>query len=164
MTGRQSQAHEAFQRTVEQALQLRGCVTNHVYPLRTRDGWRTAHTLQGWPDLTAFHPKRWMLAVEVKVPPDTLKTEQRAVLSLWAEIPCARAWVVKPNDPPWSTFLEWLANPKDAPQVYGFELADDPRRLLAEAELARQRRKAARFKRTRRESNGRRGDALTLDL
>lgn len=160
MTGRSSQAHQDFQHTITQALQLRGCVVQHVYPLRTKDGWRTGTTLSGWTDLFAFHPKHWALFIEVKVPPDSLKDDQRAVLSLAAAIPCARAWVVKPNDPDWATFLEWVRAPKDAPAVYGFEPVTDPLRTLAEAELARERRKAARRFRTRRGPYARAGGQL----
>ena len=142
---RPSKAERAYQATVIDALRLRGCIVKHDYPLMTRGGeWRTGSTLPGWPDLFAFHPKRWNLLIEIKVPPNRLEPEQRAVLSRAAEIPCNRAWCIRPDDPDWATLMEWVRSPKDAPAVYGFEPHPDPVRLLAEAELRREQRRVDR--------------------
>jgi hypothetical protein len=167
VTGRNSKAERAYQNTVDEALRMFGCVTKHDYPLLTRHmTWRTGTTLPGWPDLFAFHPRRWLLFVEVKVPPNGLEDEQLACLSLAAAVPCARVWVVTPDDPPWPVLQGWMREPKSAPAVHGFEPHPDPRRLLAEAERRRAQRRAdrtaAKLARTpsRRGSPGRTPDTL----
>jgi hypothetical protein len=144
VTGRRPQAETAFQHTVDEALRLRGCVTNHVYPLMTKHGWRTGTTQPGWPDLFAFHPAGWHLLIEVKVPPNRLEDEQLAVLTAGCRAPNAVSWMVTPDDPDWSTLMGWITDPSTAPKVYGFDPHPDPMRLLAEADLRRQRRKTAR--------------------
>ncbi len=45
--------------------------------------WVTSTNLPGWPDLFFWHPsgRTGPRAIEVKIPPDTLKDDQRAVLA-----------------------------------------------------------------------------------
>ena len=112
------QPERAFQATFTQALDVRGWVWDHTYPLRTRDGWRTGSTLKGKPDLMAIRPP-WELAIELKADNGTLAEEQRAVLSLYAQLPHARAWVIRPAMP-WTMVDGWLADPEGAPRVHGF--------------------------------------------
>lgn len=163
MTKRNPTPEKAFQDTVDGLLRMFGCVTKHDYPLLTKHGvYRTGTTLRGWPDLFAFHPRRWVLAIEVKAEHGVLDPEQLACLSLFAEIPCARAWVVSPVDPEWTDLQGWVRRPRDAPRVYGFEPAENPRRALVEAQEWRaQRRAEARLRRpSGRGSRGRRRDTL----
>ena len=109
----------AFQGLVTDALDLLGYVWDHTYPLRTRDGWRTGSTLKGKPDLIALRPPI-ELAIELKAEGGVLAPEQRAVLSLYAQLPHARAWVLRSNMP-WPMITGWLQAPQDAPRVHGFE-------------------------------------------
>lgn len=109
-----------FQTTLVSVLEVFGYVVEHTYPLRTQHGWRTGSTLKGKPDLIALRPPR-LLAIEVKGEHTVLEEPQRAVLSLYAEIPSCRAWVIRPNDPPWPVVQEWIRRPYPAPAVHGFE-------------------------------------------
>lgn len=45
--------------------------------------WTTTTNVKGWPDLFAWNPRQpgRLLAIEVKVPPDSLSNEQAAVLA-----------------------------------------------------------------------------------
>jgi hypothetical protein len=108
-----------WQATLVAALEVFGYVVEHTYPLRTQHGWRTGSTLTGKPDLIALRPPR-LLAIECKTDKGRLTTEQVAVLSLYALVPCCRAWVLRPRDP-WDTVQSWLRRPKLAPVTYGFE-------------------------------------------
>jgi hypothetical protein len=128
-----------FQQTLVDALEMFGYVVEHTYPLMTKQGfWRTGSTLKGKPDLIAVRPPR-LLAIEVKGENTALEEPQRAVLSLYAEIPCARSWVIRPQDPPWPLVQRWIQRPnppegegEPAPRTYGFEPMDvaDARRFL----------------------------------
>lgn len=127
-----------FQQTLVDTLELFGYVVEHTYPLRTQHGWRTGSTLKGKPDLIAVRPPR-VLAIEVKGENTPLEEPQRAVLSLYVEVPCARAWVIRPQDPPWPLVQRWIQRPnppadvgEPAPRYYGFEPMDveDARRYL----------------------------------
>lgn len=110
-----------FQNTLVSLLELFGYVVEHTYPLLTKQGfWRTGSTLKGKPDLIALRPPR-LLAIEVKGPTGRLEPAQRAVLSLYAEIPSARAWVVSPTAPAWADVQSWIRRPKDAPRAFGFD-------------------------------------------
>jgi hypothetical protein len=127
-----------FQATLVSLLEMFGYVTEHSYPLLTRPKggppvWRTGSTLKGKPDLLALRPPR-LLAIEVKVGKGRLEAEQRCVLSLFAAIPCARAWVIRDTDPAWTDVQAWVRRPKAAPAAYGFEVMDPAE---ARAELAR---------------------------
>jgi hypothetical protein len=127
-------AEKAYQDTLVGLLEMFGYVTEHSYPLMTKQGfWRTGSTLKGKPDLIAVRPPR-LLAIEVKVPPNRIEPEQRCVLSLYAAIPCARAWLVTPTDPPWADLQQWVRHPRAAPVAYGFEVMDP---VEARAELGR---------------------------
>lgn len=125
-----SPSERDWQATLVGALEIFGYVVEHTYPLRTQHGWRTGSTLKGKPDLIAVRPPR-LLAIECKTDKGRLDPDQRAVLSLYALIPCARAWVLRPRDD-WSRIQLWMRLPKDAPAVYGFEPMPelDARRLL----------------------------------
>lgn len=114
-----------WQVTLVAALEVFGYVVEHTYPLltRPRNGqpvWRTGSTLKGKPDLIALRPPR-LLAIECKTDVGRLDPHQRAVLSLYAAVPCARAWVLRPGDD-WAAIQQWMRRPKLAPAVYGFEL------------------------------------------
>lgn len=108
----------AFQGTVTDALTALGWVWDHTYPLRTRDGWRTGSTLKGKPDLIALKPPI-ELAIELKAEDGVLAEEQRAVLSMYAQLPHARAWVLR-STMPWAMITSWLQDPQAAPRVHGF--------------------------------------------
>ncbi|HMJ75128.1 MAG TPA: VRR-NUC domain-containing protein [Iamia sp.] len=134
MAGRRPTPEKAFQSKLVAALHSRGYIVDHTYQLRTDDGsWRTGSTLKGKPDLLALRPPR-LLAIEVKADGGRLRPDQQAVLSYFAGIPNARAWVLCPSDP-WGEILEWLDRPKDAPRVYGFDLLEllDAFRVVATA-------------------------------
>lgn len=145
MTKRNPTPEREFQRTLVGVLELFGYEVNHTYPLRTQHGWRTGTTAIGWPDLTALRPPR-QLAIEVKGEHTPLEEPQRAWLSLHALIPCNRAWVIRPNDPPWPDVQAWIRRPKLAPQSYGFVLLDQraARAVLAEARRNRAKNRAAK--------------------
>lgn len=119
MTRKASVGEKEWQATLVAALEVFGYVVEHTYPLRTQHGWRTGSTLKGKPDLIAVRPPR-LLAIECKTEVGRLDPDQRAVLSLYAEIPSARAWVLRPTDP-WDDIQAWLRRPRHAPSVYGFE-------------------------------------------
>jgi hypothetical protein len=112
-----------WQATLVAALEVFGYVVEHTYPLLTKQGiWRTGSTLKGKPDLIALRPPR-LLAIEVKTDRGRLEEAQRAVLSLYALIPNARAWVLRPRDD-WSLIQAWMRDPKTAPRVHGFDPVD----------------------------------------
>lgn len=133
-------AEKEHQAKVVDTLRLFGYEVQHVYKLRTIDGsWQTGTTESGWPDLTAIREPR-ILGIEIKAATGRLTDEQRAWLTMFASVPCARAWVLRPTDD-WSLTLDWIKNPKDAPAIFGFTPVDDPSLVLA---AARARRSAAR--------------------
>jgi len=108
-----------WQRQVVRLLNEFGYVCDHVFRLRCHDGsWRTGNTLAGRPDVIALRPPR-LLAIELKAERGVLDRRQRACLSLYAEVPGARAWVLRPSD--LDVAREWFRRPGPAPAVYGFE-------------------------------------------
>lgn len=124
MPSQRRQEEKAFQGTVVSALELYGYEGTHIFPLVDRSGnWRTPTTSPGWPDLVYLRPPR-QLAIEVKLDGAPLPEHQRAWLSLFAGVPCCRAWVVRPSTPTWPTFCGWLRRPATAPNAYGFEPMD----------------------------------------
>ncbi len=129
----------AFQATLTDALDLLGYVWDHTYPLRTRDGWRTGSTLKGKPDLIALRPPI-ELAIEVKTGEGVLAAEQRAVLSLYAQLPHARAWVLR-STMPWPMITGWLQDPQAAPRVHGFDPMNraEAKRVIDRSRLRRPR-------------------------
>lgn len=126
-------AEKEWQTTLVAALEVFGYVVEHTYPLQTKHGWRTGSTLSGKPDLIALRPPR-ILAIEVKTDKGRLAPDQRAVLTLYSEVPNARAWVLRPHDS-WPDIQSWMRTPKDAPRIYGFEPMErlEAYRLLATA-------------------------------
>lgn len=124
-------AEKEWQKTLVAAAEIFGYVVEHTYPLRTQHGWRTGSTLVGKPDLVMLRPPR-LVVIECKANKGRLDPAQRAVLSLYAEIPNTRAWVLRPRDP-WPDIQAWLRRPGRAPLTYGFDpmpLAE-ARRLVA---------------------------------
>lgn len=109
-----------YQDTVVELLHVFGYAVDHTYPLQTKHGfYRTPSTMKGKPDLTALRPPR-VLAIEIKTDRGRATTEQVACLTVWSEIPCARAWLLRPRDD-WDTLVGWVRSPKHAPRVYGFD-------------------------------------------
>lgn len=114
-----------WQDTLVGAAEMFGYVSEHTYPLLTKGGfYRTGSTLKGKPDLVLLRPPR-LLVIECKVTtaPSAVKPEQRAVLSLYSRVPCARAWVLRPSDP-WDDIVAWLRRPATAPAAFGFEVIE----------------------------------------
>lgn len=125
-----------WQGTLVDLLHLFGYVVDHTYPLQTKHGfYRTPSTLAGKPDLTAIRPPR-LLAIECKTNTGRLTTQQIACLTLHAQVPCHRAWCLRPRDD-WDLIVEWVRRPSVAPKVYGFDPMDvtDARRILTPAAL-----------------------------
>ena len=125
-------AEKQFQNTIVELLGMFGYEGTHVFPLRDQYGvFRTPTTAPGWPDLVYLRPPR-QLAIEVKLDGVTVPKHQRAWLTMFGGVPCCRAWVIRPSNPRWETFVEWVRHPKEAPQMYGFEPVEDPSKVLAE--------------------------------
>ena len=125
---------KAFQTELVAAMHARQWMVEHTYKLRCDDGsWRTGSTLKGKPDLMAWRGKR-TLAVEVKSNTGTLRPEQLACLSIMAQGPTYRVWVLRPSDD-LDEIRGWLDRPWDAPPVYGFDPLDplDAFRVVATA-------------------------------
>ena len=142
----QVDAERQFQNTIVDTLGLFGYEGVHVFPLMDRYGtWRTPTTSPGWPDLVFLRDPR-ILAIEVKKDGVTVPPHQRAWLTLFGSIPCARAWVARPSDPPFDDLVAWIKRPADAPHRYGFEPVEDPVAVLAQ----HRRKKKARSARPRR--------------
>jgi hypothetical protein len=119
-----------YQRTIVETLELFGYVGIHVFPLRDSHGvMRTPATSPGWPDLVYLREPR-ILAIEVKTDKGKTDPRQAAWLSLWTRVPCARAWLVRPSDPPWNDLLAWIRRPAEAPMLYGFTPIADPVAVL----------------------------------
>jgi hypothetical protein len=101
--------HAELQYAVQELLALFGWRWLHVRrSVGYRKGQGRAHqtttNVAGWPDLWCWNPAqpgRW-LAIELKVPPDTLNADQAAVLNDLASAG-AESIVVTPMD------LQWLA-------------------------------------------------------
>jgi hypothetical protein len=123
---------KAFQDTIVDTLQLFGYAGCHVYPLMDRHGvYRTPTTAPGWPDLVYLRQPR-LLAIEVKVDGPSVPKLQRAWLTLFSLIPCARAWVIRPSRPEhYDTVVEWIRRPAVAPQQFGFTPVEDPFAVIA---------------------------------
>ena len=120
-----------WQNTLVDLLQTFGYIVEHTYRLRTRDGWRTGSTLRGKPDLMAIRIPR-VLAIECKRDGEYPTRAQKAVLTLYSHVPCARAWVLRPRDD-FDMITAWVRRPATAPAHYGFEPLDpdDAARILA---------------------------------
>lgn len=130
-----------YQRTLVETLETFGYEVSHSYPLQTKmGGWQTGNTAKGWPDLVAARVPR-LLAIEVKSATGRIPDEQRAWLSIFAGIPSARAWCLRPTDD-WPMTLDWIRRPKEAPRAFGFRVVDDPDEIAAILGRARKRRPA----------------------
>lgn len=108
-----------FQTTLVRTLEVLGWHVNHVFPLRTKHGWRTGTTAEGWPDLFAVRGP-WAIAIEVKSDKGRLRAEQRVWLQRLALIPSIRSWVIRPRDD-YSQLVSWLRDPEHAPRVFGWQ-------------------------------------------
>lgn len=114
-----------WQKILVAGLTEQGWVTNHVQRGRTSQGaWVTPTTSAGWPDLLAIRDG-WLLAIEVKGPRTPVEVDQIAWLLLFAELPTARAWVLRPTDD-WKLTARWIQRPWDAPATHGFNPANLP--------------------------------------
>jgi hypothetical protein len=133
---------KAFQRTIEETLRLFGYAGCHSFPIMDRHGVvRTPYTAPGWPDLVYLRTPR-LLAIEVKVDGVSVPKLQRAWLTLFASIPCNRAWVVKPSTPPWDELVEWIRRPAQAPSQFGFKPVDEDPIAVIAAHRPRKRQRA----------------------
>lgn len=120
-----NERERALRRKVMGVLSTFGYATEHAYKMETADGyWRTPHTTPGFPDVFAIREPR-ILAIECKVANRQPTPEQRAWLTMFATIPCARAWVVRDTDD-WPMIAGWIRAPKEAPHAYGFDPVQDP--------------------------------------
>ena len=134
MARRRPTPEKAFQTKLVDALHARGYIVDHTYQLRTDDGsWRTGSTLKGKPDLICLRPP-WQVAIEVKADGGRLRPDQQAVLSYYAGIHNARAWVLDPTVS-WESIMAWIDDLAAAPRVYGFDPMPilDAYRILATA-------------------------------
>lgn len=77
-----------FQAQVVELAGILGWTVNHVRRSigGKKQGWVTATTLKGWPDLTLIRPPR-LLFVELKVKPNKVEPAQQAVLDLLDAVP-----------------------------------------------------------------------------
>ena len=111
----------AFQESVIDLLTLRRFRIAHFRPVQTPTGWRTpvAADGAGFPDLLAVRKGSLVtptvdragrlspgliLALELKVPPNTASREQEVWLEHFAEVPGCLARVLTPDD--WDWLLE----------------------------------------------------------
>lgn len=130
---------------IEGLVQARWTI-NHTRKARTAKGaWITPTTSKGFPDLVAVRAGR-LLAVEVKGPRTTLDAEQVAWLALFAELPAANAWVLRPQDD-WNRVGAWITDPTTAPKVHGFDPARLPSPPAVFLRRAEEQRRAARSRR-----------------
>jgi hypothetical protein len=116
-----------FQKLLVETLTVFHWDTMHVYPLRTKHGWRTPTTAKGWPDLVGLR-QTFILAIEVKGfdsrgKPTPFQEGQIEWLARFAAIPTGRAWVLRPTDD-LSQIARWLATPATAPGTYGWDPTD----------------------------------------
>lgn len=122
MAKRGTTPEREWQATLVDLLHTFGYIVEHTYPLRTEHGWRTGSTLRGKPDLVALRVPR-LLAIECKRDGEYPTPAQRAVLTLYANVPCARAWVLRPGDD-FDAIVAWVRHPAKAPHHYGFDPLD----------------------------------------
>lgn len=72
--------HVELQEQVVQLLGMTGYEHLHVRRTRGRGGkWTTSTNVKGWPDLFIWGHGR-TISAELKIPPDTLRPEQKVVL------------------------------------------------------------------------------------
>lgn len=128
-----------WQRVLVLGLEDEGWTVNHIGRARTAKGdWVTPTTSSGWPDLIAVKAHN-LLAVEVKDRRRPVEAEQVAWLLLFATIPTARAWVLRPTDD-WQAVAAWIKDPDHAPVMHGFDptmVPGDPAKYLAARKAAK---------------------------
>ena len=122
-----------FQKILMETLAIFHWDAMHVFPLRTKHGWRTPTTSKGFPDILALR-QSFVLAIEVKGfsadgRPTPFQEGQIEWLERFAAIPTGRAWVLRPTDD-FDQIARWLATPSTAPQIFGWSPSDlsKPRR------------------------------------
>jgi Holliday junction resolvase len=126
-----------WQKTLVAALEVYGWHVNHTFMLQTRDGrWRTGTTAKGFPDLQALRGS-WQLAIEVKGYKTAVEEEQLVWLARFANLPAARAWILRPQDD-WSDIQRWMRDPEHAPRRFGWSVE---RAAVAVERIERRRRR-----------------------
>lgn len=109
-----------WQVTVVAALSAFGWSHMHVRRSRGRHGsWTTATSADGWPDITAMRGPH-VLGIELKTDVGTPTGEQLEWLARFARIVGGRAWIIRPSNPEWDTFVTWLRDPSSAPRRHGW--------------------------------------------
>jgi hypothetical protein len=129
VTKAQIQAEEPWQETVTKLLGSLGIKWMHVYPLRTKHGWRTPTSgplAKGWPDLIGVKGD-WWYVIEVKGETTVIEPDQLAVLSHFAGKPYTLVWVIRPTDD-LQQIAHWLAAPGTAPPIFGWSPTVQPMR------------------------------------
>lgn len=98
----------AFQRAVVRYAQGRGWRVFHASRAQFKGGqWVTPYggDGKGFPDLLLLRPPRLVIA-ELKADAGRLRTEQRAWLAAFGQVPCAEVYVWRPSD--WASIVEIL--------------------------------------------------------
>lgn len=91
----------------------------HVRSSRGRGGkWATTTSTMGWPDLVAVRGPH-LVAIELKTDAGVATDDQLLWLRRFSRVVGGRAWLVRPSDPTWETFVTWLRHPVEAPRLYG---------------------------------------------
>lgn len=121
-----------WQTTLTEALERLGYLVNHVFPMKTKRGYRTGTTVKGWPDLEASG-KGHILYIEVKGPKTVITAEQVDVLLHLSKAECARCWILRPKDD-WQMISNWIARPADSPKTYGIP---EPKKYLTRGQITR---------------------------
>lgn len=87
-----------FQAQVVTLAEMLGWTVNHVRRSigGKKQGWVTATTLKGWPDLTLIRPPRLVFA-ELKVKPNKVEPDQEKVLTLLRCVPGVDVYVWYPE-------------------------------------------------------------------
>lgn len=98
---RELKPEESFQAAVIDSAHMRGWKVAHFRPAMTKSGkWVTAVAAdgKGFPDLFMVHPdKHFRVVAELKIPPNTVTTEQDAWLT-WCELCGIPAFTWTPDD------------------------------------------------------------------
>jgi len=118
VTERAAVPEREFQATVVELLEVCGWSWFHIFPLRTKHGWRTGTTSKGIPDLICLRGPD-VIAIEVKSDQGRPKPEQVEWLDRFAALDSGHAWVISP-DVDFQTLSRWLAHPRLAPVRHGY--------------------------------------------
>ncbi len=99
MTKAATVPEHVFQRQVVDLARMLGWTVNHVRRSLggRKQGWVTATTLKGWPDLTLLRPPRVIFA-ELKSDVGRVSPEQRELLALIEQCPGVEVRVWRPAD------------------------------------------------------------------